>query len=102
VADPFVVTNAALREQLCVPLVRPMHLEIPVHARGASRLLAHLGGLPGPDLAALAEVFAVMGMDVRYDAAATFARLGLDPADFSLERTWSPFVAATLDAEGGR
>lgn len=100
VADPFVVTNAELREDLCAPLVRRLHVEVPVHARVASAVLARLGALPGPDLAGLAEVFGVMGMDIRYDTSRTFERLGLDPADFGRARTWTPFVAATLDAEG--
>jgi nucleoside-diphosphate-sugar epimerase len=100
VADPFVVTNAQLREQLCLPLVKRVHLEVPVYARAASAVLARLAGLPGPDLGAQAEVFGVLGMDVRYDARATFERLGLEPRDFDVDRTWRPFVAATLDAEG--
>jgi nucleoside-diphosphate-sugar epimerase len=100
VADPFVVTNAQLREQLCLPLVRRLHLEIPVYPRTASTVLARLAGLRGPDLAAQAEVFGVLGMDVRYDARATFERLGLEPRDFDVDRTWRPFVAATLDSEG--
>lgn len=103
VADPFVVTNGQLREQLCLPLVRRLHLEVPVYARTASAVLARTGGLSGlprPDLAAQAEVFGVLGMDLRYDAGATFERLGLEPRDFDVDRTWRPFVAATLDAEG--
>lgn len=99
VADPFVVTNAELREQLCRPLARRLHLEVPVPARGASALLARLprlAALQGLDVAALAEVFGVLGMDVRYDTGATFDRLGLEPTDFDVDRTWLPFVAATL------
>jgi nucleoside-diphosphate-sugar epimerase len=101
VADPFVITNGQLREQLCLPLVGRLHVEIPAPARVAASVLAHVASLPGPDLAGLAEVFAVMGMDVRYDAAATFERLGLDAAEYSLVRTWAPFVAETLDTEKG-
>jgi nucleoside-diphosphate-sugar epimerase len=102
VADPFVVTNAELCEQLCRPLTRRPHLEVPVPARGTSALLAGLArlappaALPGPDLAALAQVFGVLGMDVRYDTSATFERLHLQPTDFDVDRTWVPFVAATL------
>ena len=98
VADPFVVTNAELRRQLCVPLARRLHADMPVHARAAAAILARLDGVAGRDLASIAEVFAVMGMDIRYDAYATYARLGLDPADYDAERTWHPFVAATVAA----
>jgi nucleoside-diphosphate-sugar epimerase len=100
VADPFVVHNAQLREQLCLPLVKRVHLEVPVYARTVSAMLARLAGLPGPDLGAQAEVFGVLGMDVQYDSRATFERLGLEPREFDMDRTWRPFVAATLDAEG--
>lgn len=99
VADPYVVTNAQL-EALTRPARRRGSVPVPLPLPILSALLrrAFHSSDPRFDLRTRGEIFGVLHMDTVYDPRETFRVLGIDAADYALDRTLAPVVAEALAA----
>lgn len=92
VADPFFVTSAEI-----AAAIRDIHqprISIPFPAGGGGAVLRHFPRTASPrfDLKTWGEILGILALDTVYDPSETYARLGLDPARFSRERTWDRLV----------
>lgn len=96
VADPYTVTNAQL-EGLTMAGTGP-RLPVPLPLRWMSAVLRRspASRRPGLDLRTRGEILGVLHMDTVYDPGETFGLLGIDPAQWSLERTLVPVIAEAL------
>ncbi len=97
VADPYTVTNREL-EEMIRPALRKgsLPLPLPVHwLSGMLRFAVHSRN-PRLDLKTKGEVFGVLAMDTVYDPSETFSLLGIDPAQYSPEKTLKPLIAESL------
>jgi nucleoside-diphosphate-sugar epimerase len=97
VADPYTVTNAEL-EAMTAPARRRASVTVPLPLSWVSALLRRAPASKSPtlDLRTRGEIFGVLHMDTVYDPSDTFALLGIDPAEYSLEKTLRPVIAEAL------
>jgi nucleoside-diphosphate-sugar epimerase len=97
VADPYTVTNAEL-ESLVGEARRGPRLTVPLPLPWMSAVLRRAPASRNPrlDLRTRGEILGVLHMDTVYDPSETFAALGIDPADWTLQRTLGPVVAEAL------
>jgi nucleoside-diphosphate-sugar epimerase len=97
VADPYTVTNRELEEMIRPALrKRSVPVPLPVHWLSATLRFAFHSRNPRLDLRTKGEVFGVLSMDTVYDPSETFRLLGIDPAQYSLEKTLEPLIAESL------
>ncbi len=97
VADPYTVTNAEL-EAMAAPARRRAGVTVPLPLPWMSALLRRSPASTNPrlDLRTRGEILGVLHMDTVYDPSETFALLGIDPAEYSLERTLRPVLSEAL------
>jgi hypothetical protein len=71
-------------------------LPLPVHWMSA--LLRHTFHSRNPklDLKTQGEIFGVMAFDTVYDPSETFRLLGIDPSQYSIDRTLQPVINESL------
>lgn len=97
IADPYTVTNAQLEELTAVPGKR-LRIPVPLPLPWMSAVLrrAPSSRRPRLDLRTRGEIFGVLHMDTVYDPGETFALLGIDAAQYAMERTLQPVLAEAL------
>jgi nucleoside-diphosphate-sugar epimerase len=97
VADPYTVTSRDLEEMIrrCVP---GKTVTVPVPAPWMSTLLRRSFHSRNPrlDLATWGEIFGVLHLDTEYDSSETFRLLGIDPTNYSPDRTLLPVIRQAL------
>jgi hypothetical protein len=66
-----------------------------------STLLQHSFSSTNPrlDLKTWGDIFGVLHLDTVYDPAETFGLLGIDPLQYSIERTLKPFIQQALQGD---
>ena len=97
VADPDTVTNREL-EEMTRPARRKLGVTVPLPLPWMSALLRHAprSSRPQLDLRTRGEIFGVLHMDTVYDPSETMRLLGIDPAEYTLEKKLAPVVAEAL------
>jgi len=97
VADPYTITNCEL-ESLISEYVQHKTISLPVPALWMSNLLQHSIRSKNPklDLRTWGDIFGVLHLDTVYDPSETFALLGIDQGQYSIDSTLRPFLAATF------
>jgi nucleoside-diphosphate-sugar epimerase len=97
VADPYTVTNGQL-EAMIRPALRRGSIPVPLPVHWMSALLRYTFHSRNPklDLKTKGEIFGVLAMDTVYDPSETFRLLGIDPAQYSLEKTLQTVIAESL------
>lgn len=97
IADPYTVTNAQL-EAMAAPARPRLRLPVPLPLPWMSAVLRRSPASHHPrlDLRTRGEIFGVLHMDTVYDPGETFALLGIDPAQYAIERTLQPVLREAL------
>ncbi len=97
VADPYTVTNRQL-EGMIRPALRKgsVPVPLPVHWLSAVLRCTFHSSNPKLDLKTRGQIFGVLAMDTVYDPSDTFRLLGIDPAQWSMEKTLEPVIAGAL------
>ncbi len=97
IADPVPVTNREL-EVLIRRNLPQKGRTLPVPLILMSTLLRHTFHSANPrfDLLTWGEVLGVMGLDTVYEPSDTFRRLGIDPSQYSPERSLEPVIQEGL------
>ncbi len=100
VADPYTVTSREL-ESMIRQYLRRKSVTIPILAPAMSTLLQHSFSSTNPrlDLKTWGDIFGVLHLDTVYDPAETFGLLGIDPLQYSIERTLKPFIQQALQGD---
>jgi nucleoside-diphosphate-sugar epimerase len=97
VADPYTVTNRQLEMMLRQYLPRKgTTLRIPVPLISTLLRYSFHSRNPRLDMRTWGEIFGVLNLDTAYDPSETFGLLGLDPAQYSLEKTLQPSIREGL------
>ncbi len=93
IADPCTVTSSELESMITRHLNRRAR-RIPIPAPLLSTLLgfAFRSRSPKYDLKTWGDIFGVFHLDTEYDPSETFRLLGIDPSQYSLDRTLEPFI----------
>ncbi len=93
VADPYTITSRELESMIAQYLPRK-GATIPVFAPLMSALLRRSFRSTNPrlDLKTWGDIFGVLHLDTVYDPSETFRLLGIDPEQYSMERTLRPFL----------
>jgi nucleoside-diphosphate-sugar epimerase len=97
VADPYTVTNRELDMMIRENLgTKSMTLPLPVG--WVSAVLQHSFHSKNPrlDWKTWGEIFGVLNLDTAYDPFETFRVLGIDPSQYSLEKTLRPLIRESL------
>jgi nucleoside-diphosphate-sugar epimerase len=97
VADPYTVTNRELEAMIRSALQKRYYpLPLPVH--WISALLRHTFHSRNAklDLKTWGEIFGVLAMDTVYDPEETFRLLGIDPSQYTVEKTLQPMIYEAL------
>ncbi|MEP7015315.1 MAG: NAD-dependent epimerase/dehydratase family protein [Verrucomicrobiota bacterium] len=100
VADPYAITNREL--EAIIRLYTPTSkLVLPIPANWLSTLLTRTVRSKNPklDLRTWGEIFGVLNLDTVYDPTETYTLLGIDPAQYSLERTLQPVIKEAVRPE---
>jgi nucleoside-diphosphate-sugar epimerase len=99
VADPYTVTSRQLEEMIRRNLPRKaVTLPIPTHViSGLLRLSFHSRN-PKLDLRTWGEIFGLLHFDTEYQPWDTYRLLGIDPAQFALEKTLLPLIRQALQS----
>jgi nucleoside-diphosphate-sugar epimerase len=97
IADPVPVTNRELEVMIRRNLPQKGRT-LPVPLILMSTLLRHTFHSANPrfDLLTWGEVLGVMGLDTVYEPSDTFRRLGIDPSQYSPERSLEPVIQEGL------
>jgi nucleoside-diphosphate-sugar epimerase len=97
VADPYTVTSREL-EEMTRPARRRGSVTVPLPLPWMSGLLRFTFHSKSPrlDLRTQGEIFGVLHMDTVYDPSETMRLLGIDPADYALDKTLRPVVEEAL------
>lgn len=90
-ADPFLFTNAELNAAV---VQRHRGVRLPVPVRVAGTMLRRWPMFPDRDGPGALAAFAFLGLDNEFEWRAAFEALGLRPADFTKERTLTPYLEA--------
>jgi nucleoside-diphosphate-sugar epimerase len=95
VADPCTVTNRELEAMIARYAGRRLRT-VPLPVGLLSSALQHTSRIPKLDLKTWGEIFGVLNYDTEYDASDTFRALGIDPAEYSMEKTLEPLIREAL------
>jgi nucleoside-diphosphate-sugar epimerase len=97
VADPYTVTNREL-EAMIRSALKKQYLALPLPVHWISALLRHTfhSRIPKLDLKTWGEIFGVLAMDTVYDPEETIRLLGIDPSQYTLEKTLQPLIYEAL------
>ncbi len=97
VADPYVVTNRELEAMIRRHLRRNTFIvPLPLHLMSSVFRHSIRSSNPRFDLATQGEILGFMDLDSVYDPSETFSLLGIDPAQYSQERTLEPVIREGL------
>jgi nucleoside-diphosphate-sugar epimerase len=98
VADPITVTNREL-EGLVHRYLRKKSISVPVALGLVSGLLTHTfhSSRPKFDLKTWGEIVGVLNMDSAYDPSDTYRILGIDPADYGVDKMLEPLIQQALE-----
>jgi nucleoside-diphosphate-sugar epimerase len=93
VADPYTVTNREL-ETMIRRHLRQTSVTLPIPVGWISAALRHFFHSRNPkwDLRTQGEIFGVLNLDTVYDPFETFLLLGIEPSQYSLEKTLQPLI----------
>ena len=96
VADPYTITNREL-EAMIRPALQKRYVPLPLPVHWISAFFKHTFHSRNPklDLKTWGEIFGVLAMDTVYDPEETFRLLGIDPSQYTVEKT-----SAALDSRG--
>jgi nucleoside-diphosphate-sugar epimerase len=97
IADPVPVTNRELEAMIRRNL--PLRsVSVPIPSTFMSTVLRHSFHSRNPrfDLLTWGEVLGVMGLDTVYEPSDTFRRLGIDPSQYSSDKTLEPLIQQAL------
>jgi nucleoside-diphosphate-sugar epimerase len=98
VADPYTITNRELEAMIRPALQRKcVPLPLPVHWISALMKHAFHSRNPKLDLKTWGEIFGVLAMDTVYDPDETFRLLGIDPSQYTVEKTLQPVIRESLN-----
>lgn len=99
IADPYTVMNEELETMLRL-YVRKKARTFTVPVGLLASLLQHSfhSRTPRFDLKTWGEILGVMNLDTEYDPSETFRVLGIDAADYSIDRTLRPILQHALEA----
>ena len=99
VADPYTVTNREL-EGMIRRYLRRKTLVVPLPLPWMSAIFRHSIRSTNPrfDLVTQGEILGFMNLDSVYDPTETFSLLGIDPSQYSVERTLEPLIREGLNA----
>jgi nucleoside-diphosphate-sugar epimerase len=98
VADPYTVTNRELETMVRRHLTRrSVTLPIPVALMSRLFRLSFHSRNPKFDLPTWGEILGVLNLDTAYDPFETFRVLGIDPSEYSLEKTLLPLIREALE-----
>ena len=97
VADPYTVTNREL-ESMIRQTLRSRSITLPLPAQWFSTLLRCTFHSRNPklDLKTIGEILGVLACDTVYDPSETFRLLGIDPSQYSMEKTLQPMMVGSL------
>lgn len=97
VADPYTITNRELEAMILQYLPRKGR-SFPVPLPLISTLLRHSFHSRNPrlDLRTWGEIFGVLHLDTAYDPFETYRLLGIDPSEYSLDKTLKPLIQQAL------
>jgi nucleoside-diphosphate-sugar epimerase len=97
VANPYTVTSRELESVIRRHLTRKSAtLPIPVALMSALLQLSFHSRNPKLDLPTWGQILGVLNLDTAYDPFETFRLLGIDPAEYALEKTLMPLVQEEL------
>ena len=97
VADPYTVTSRGLETMIRRYLSnKSFTLPIPVPLMSRLLRLSFRSKNPKLDLPTWGEILGVLNLDTVYDPFETFRLLGIDPAQYSLEKTLLPLIREAL------
>ena len=98
VADPYTITNREL-EAIIRPALRRKYMPLPLPVHWISALMKHTFHSRNPklDLKTWGEIFGVLAMDTVYDPDETFRLLGIDPTQYTVEKTLQPLIRESLN-----
>ena len=100
VADPYTVTNRELEAMIRRALrKRSIHLPLPAHWMSTLLRYTFHSRNPKVDLKTIGEILGVMACDTVYDPSETFRLVGIDPSQYSMEKTLQPLMAKLLKNE---
>jgi nucleoside-diphosphate-sugar epimerase len=97
IADPYTVTNRKL-EAIIRQTLRKKSIPLPLPAHWMSTLLRYTFHSRNPklDFKTIGEILGVMACDTVYDPSETFRLVGIDPSQYSMEKTLQPLMAESL------
>jgi nucleoside-diphosphate-sugar epimerase len=97
VADPYTVTNYEL-EQIISRYASPGKMRVPIALPLLATILRHSirSRHPKLDLHTWGEILGVLNLDTVYDPSETFDLIGIDPTNYTLERTLLPVIRKLL------
>ncbi len=97
VADPYTVTSRELETMIHrYQTKKSLTLPIPVPLMSRLFRLSFRSKNPKLDIPTWGEILGVLNLDTVYDPFETFRLLGIDPAEYSLERTLLPMIQEAL------
>jgi nucleoside-diphosphate-sugar epimerase len=101
-ADPYTITNREL-EAMIHSALQKKYVPLPLPAHWISTLLQHTFRSRNPkfDLKTWGEIFGVLAMNTVYDPEETFHLLGIDPSQYTVEKTLRPLIYEALTNETG-
>jgi nucleoside-diphosphate-sugar epimerase len=93
VADPYTVTNRELEAMIERYAGRKLKaLPLPAGLLSAVLTRTFHSRIPKLDLKTWGEIFGVLNYDTEYDPSDTFRILGIDPAQYSIDKTLDPLI----------
>jgi nucleoside-diphosphate-sugar epimerase len=97
VADPYTVTNYEL-EQIISRYASPRKMRVPIALPLLATILRHSirSRHAKLDLHTWGEILGVLNLDTVYDPSETFGLIGIDPTNYTLERTLLPVIRKLL------
>jgi nucleoside-diphosphate-sugar epimerase len=97
VADPYTVTSRELETMIRQHLAKKsVTLPVPVALVSALFQLSFHSRNPKLDLPTWGQILGVLNLDTVYDPFETFRLLGIDPSQYSLEKTLLPLIQEAL------
>jgi nucleoside-diphosphate-sugar epimerase len=98
VADPYTITNRELEATIRSAL-RKKYVPLPLPVHWISALLKHTfhSRHPKLDLKTWGEIFGVLAMDTVYDPEETFRLFGIDPPEYTIEKTLQSLIREDLN-----
>jgi nucleoside-diphosphate-sugar epimerase len=97
VADPYTVTNRQLEAMIRQHRKkRSVTLPIPVALMSRLFRLSFHSGIPRLDFPTRGQILGVVNLDTVFDPFETFRLLGIDPCEYSLDKTLRPLIEEAL------